>query len=635
MPTLFCDAMVLQRRQPVPVWGWAPPGQEVTVRFSGQRRAAVANAEGRWEVLLAPMEAGGPFNMEISSTKGPAFVIKNVLIGEVWVCSGQSNMEWAVAQSKDAEKEIKSAHDALIRHFKVPHAMALSPRKDLTAGQWEVCSPSTVGNFTAVGYFFAQKLRAALDIPVGLINTSWGGTMSETWTSREALTGHPDFKDILTQVPLDLDAETERLNRLNAPLMEAVKSLLIAPDTLPFVFQPDLDDSRWLPMQVPGYWKGDLMASFDGAVWFRRSFTMPSDWPTGQTITLSLGPIDDWDDTYLNGVKVGSTKIYNKKRLYTIPNGLLRPGRNLLSVRVNDTGGGGGLYGQPEEIFLSVGDQRIPLHGTWKYKIEAITRIGNGIGPNDYPTLLYNAMIHPLIPFAMKGVIWYQGESNAGRSVQYRQAFPLMIRDWRKQWGQGDFPFLFVQLANFKAEMGNSNNGGSNWAELREAQTMTLQLPNTGMAVTTDIGDTEDIHPVNKQDVGRRLAAQALHIAYGKKKKAYSPLWKDMKIQDNKAVLSFHHATKGLKKRPGTTTLQGFEIAGEDRRFVPAHAVIRRKKVVVSAPEVSQPLAVRYGWCDDPKDANLCNGLGLPVVPFRTDTWPGKTDGVKYQFILK
>jgi sialate O-acetylesterase len=628
LPRIFGDQMVLQRRQSIPVWGWAAPGEQVTVNFTGKTQSTVADATGNWLVTFPPLEAGGPWTMEIKGV-GTTLVFKNILVGEVWICSGQSNMEWTVSQSKDAEKEISSANDPLIRHFKVPHAIAASPQKDIAAGQWETCSPATVGDFTAVGYFFARQLRAKLKVPIGLINSSWGGTISETWTSRAALSAHPAFKPVLENVPTDLTAEMERLNQKFAPMIQAIKDDLPTAEEINQFPKAEYDDTAWKTMPVPGYWK-DNLATFDGAIWFRHSWEMPSDGQFDVPCTLSLGAIDDQDITYINGIKVGAISAYNKKRVYKLPPGTIRPGRNVIAVRVLDTGGGGGFTGAPEEVFLSWGKLNLPLHGTWKYRVEEVINMVTTIGPNDYPTLLFNAMIHPLIPYSMQGVIWYQGESNAGRAVQYREAFPLLIRDWRQHWGQRDFPFLFVQLASFRAENGNSRNGGSSWAELREAQTMALQVPKTGMAVTTDIGETDDIHPTNKQDVGKRLALQAFEVAYGRKTTATGPAFKSMKVEKGKAILRFKHQKGGLNTGKTQKNLNGFEVAGADQQFVPAQAVIKRKKVVVTAAEVPTPVAVRYAWSDDPGTANLFNGARLPAIPFRTDNWPGKTDKEKY-----
>jgi sialate O-acetylesterase len=339
--------------------------------------------------------------------------------------------------------------------------------------------------------------------------------------------------------------------------------------------------------------------------------------------------IDDNDVTYVNGTQVGGINGYNVPRVYNIPAGLLKKGKNVIAVRVEDTGGGGGIYGDSTDCSLTIESKTLPLKGQWKYRMELV-RLGNGVGPNDYPSVLYNGMVSPFIKLPVKGVIWYQGENNAGRAAEYRKAMPLLINDWRRQWQQPNMPFYFVQLTSYNAGNGNSNKG-SNWAELREAQAMAATLPNAGMAVTYDIGDAADIHPRNKQDVGKRLAALALHKTYGINKIASGPVYKSMQVQGNRVVLQFTNTANGLtaKSAPGSE-LMGFEIAGDDQRFYAAKATVAGNTVVVSAPEVTKPVAVRYAWADDAGKANLFNRPGYPAAPFRTDNWKMSTEGKKY-----
>jgi sialate O-acetylesterase len=339
--------------------------------------------------------------------------------------------------------------------------------------------------------------------------------------------------------------------------------------------------------------------------------------------------IDDNDITYVNGTKVGSTSGHNIPRSYAIPAGTLKAGENSIAVRVEDTGGGGGIYGEGQDLSLTIGNNKMTLAGMWRYKIEKITGAAASVGPNSYPTLLFNAMLNPLIPCAMRGVIWYQGESNAGRAWQYAKAFPLMINDWRNRWNEGDFPFYFVQLATFNAGNGDSKKG-STWAELRESQTRTLALPNTGMIVTTDIGNPSDIHPKNKQDVGKRLAAIALHNVYGESNEYSGPMYASMTTEGNKVRISFTHTGGGLMVKDKYGYLKGFEIAGPDRIFHYARAAIDGNTVVVYADDVTSPVAVRYGWSDDAGEDNLFNREGFPAAPFRTDDWPGITGKAKY-----
>jgi sialate O-acetylesterase len=363
-------------------------------------------------------------------------------------------------------------------------------------------------------------------------------------------------------------------------------------------------------------------------MWLRKTFSLSAA-EAGKSAELHLAMIDDSDETYVNGVKVGGlTAQYNTPRIYAIKEGLLKAGKNVIAVRVTDTGGGGGIYGQPENVKFTIGDRTELLTGTWKLRVENMASSG-AIGPNDFPTLLFNAMLNPLIPYTIQGAIWYQGESNAGRAFQYRKAFPLMITDWRKHWALGDFPFYFVQLASFNAGNGNGN-AGSAWAELREAQAKTLSLPRTGMAVTTDIGEANDIHPRNKQDVGYRLAAVALKDAYGMNLVSRGPTFDLLTVRNAEAVITFKNTGSGLMTPDKYGYLRGFEIAGSDQKFFPARAFIKDGQVVVSSDAVANPVAVRYNWMDDALESNLFNREGFPAEPFRTDEWKGVTEGAKF-----
>jgi sialate O-acetylesterase len=459
--TLFTDGMVLQRDLPCPVWGTAEPGAELAVEIAGQKKSAKAGADGRWSVKLDPMPAGGPHELKIGER-----VVKDVLVGEVWVCSGQSNMEMTVNSSMNADAEKAAANHPKIRLYTVPKKQAAAPQTDVPSS-WKVCSPATVGSFSAVGYFFGRDLAGAIDVPIGLIHTSWGGTAAELWTRTEVLLGTPELKPLV-------DGFSARLKQ----------------------------------------WEVDL-------------------------------------EKHKSAVEKAKTE------------------------------------GKPEP--------RAP-------------------GKPMAPSCLYNGMIAPLLPYAIRGALWYQGESNASRAKQYETLFPLMIKNWRDDWKQGDFPFGFVQLANFKARKADPDE--SQWAELRDAQTKTLALPNTGMAVIVDIGDEKDIHPKNKQDVGKRLAAWAQAKVYAKPVVYSGPLFDGLKIEGTSARIAFKHVGGGLVAKG--EVLKGFAIAGEDRKFVWADAKVDGETVVVSSPKVEKPAAVRYAWADNP-DCNLYNKEGFPASPFRTD----------------
>jgi sialate O-acetylesterase len=627
LPKIFGTNMVLQRDKPITIWGWGAPKEKIIISFNKQSKTVSANKNGEWKVMLASEPAGGPFQLTIKGKN--TITLSNILMGDVWICSGQSNMEWTVNNTNNSAQEIRDANYPTIRHIKIPNTVASTPQKDIPSGEWKVCAPDAVGNFTAVGYFFARELTKELNIPIGLINTSWGGTHSETWTSREAFEGSEEFKSMIAGMPkLNLDSLAKQKSSETIKKLESMQGPLPDQATVDKWKSPSFSDSDWKKMNLPELWEGGQLGEFDGIVWFRKSFTVSAA-DAGKQASLQLAMIDDIDETFVNGVKVGETKQYNEKRNYTIPAGTLKEGTNVIAVRVNDTGGGGGIYGDKNEMKITIANATQPLSGEWAYRVESISKNLVSVGPNSYPTLLYNAMIKPLIPIAIKGAIWYQGESNAGRAYQYRKAFPLMISDWRKQWGQGEFPFYFVQLASFNAGNGNSAKG-SNWAELREAQTMTLSLPNTGMAVTTDIGDANDIHPRNKQDVGKRLAAVALNKTYGKNIVSSGPTYKSMDVKGDKIVITFDNVGGGLIAKDKYGYLKGFEIAGSDQKFYYAKAEIEGNTVVVHSDNVKQPVAVRFGWADEASDDNLFNKEGFPAVPFRTDNWKGITTDNKF-----
>ncbi|HEX8059734.1 MAG TPA: sialate O-acetylesterase, partial [Cyclobacteriaceae bacterium] len=545
LPKIFGDNMVLQRDLGINVWGWARPKEKVTVKFHDQSKQTVADKDGKWKVSLIAEQAGGPFEMSVSG-KSNSVVFKDVLVGEVWVCSGQSNMEWPVHLTDDAGSAISAAKNSLVRHIKIPNTVASQPMSDIKPADWKVCSPETVGDFTAVGYFFAQKISEELNVPVGLINTSWGGTHSETWTSREGFESSEEFKSMIAKMPkLDLASISKEKTKKVVEQVSAVQGHFPpSANELSTWSSPDLDDSQWPTMTLPGTWEGQSWPDLDGTVWFRRSFELPAA-DAGKEATLWVAMVDDSDETYINGVKTGATaNSWNKLREYNVKPGVLKQGKNVIVVKAIDTGGGGGIHGDAQMLHMMIGSHNVPLDGKWMYHIESAGE-ANAVGPNDYPTLLYNAMVNPLIPYSIRGALWYQGEANAGRAYEYRTEFPLMITDWRNHWGQGNFPFFFVQLASWNADNGNSEKG-STWAELREAQSSTLKLPHTGMAVTIDIGNREDIHPRNKLDVGLRLAAIALNDVYGKQVVSRGPRGEKLAWDNGKLYVEFQNTGSGL-----------------------------------------------------------------------------------------
>lgn len=630
LPKIFGDHMVLQRNQPIPVWGWAAPNEKIVVSFNKQTKTTKTDKTGKWTLRLDPEMAGGPYQLTI---KGKNEIhLEDILVGEVWVCSGQSNMEMPIAgwgKINQYEQEIAAADYPQIRHFKVPNTVSATPASDIPGGAWKICNPGNAGDFTATGYFFARALYQALKIPVGLVNTSWGGTHSETWTSKAALAQSDAFKDIAAAMDnANPAADGKEKMKLLLQKIESIQGPLENAAATEKWKEPAFDDSHWQHLLLPGLWEAQGYADLDGLAWFRKTIEIaPED--AGKQAVLELAMIDDMDETYINGVKIGGMNNWDEERKYTIPAGLLKAGKNTISIRVTDNGGGGGVYGDAANMKLRIGNNVQSLAGDWLFRIAAVLTSATGSGPNSAPSLLFNGMLNPLIPFAIKGVIWYQGESNAGRAYQYRTEFPLMITDWRQHWNQGDFPFLFVQLASFNAGNGNSSTGSS-WAELREAQSMTLSLPNTGMAVTTDIGNAKDIHPKNKQDVGKRLASIALNKVYGQSNMFSGPVYTSMQQQGSKIVISFSNTGKGLMVKDKYGYLRGFEIAGADQVFHYAKAMLDGDRIVVFQEGVETPVAVRYNWADFADEGNLFNKDGFPAPPFRTDNWKGITEKEKY-----
>ena len=639
LPSIIGDNMVLQQGMRTSVWGWDAPGQRVAVTIADQKATAKAGADGRWKVRLRPMKAGGPHEMTVTGSS--SLTLRNILIGEVWVCSGQSNMQFPVREAINAAAEVQAAKNPQIRLFTVACMTADGPQDDLvTPATWRVCSPQTVEAFSAVAYFFGRDLRKALKAPVGLINTSWGGTVCETWMSRETIEADTEFRRLLDHVlPPEEYAKAKPAFDEALRKWEAI-AYFKDPGNKGFGMgwaAPDCPMSHWTDIGTPGLWSNMSDEKCEGAVWYRRDIEVPKAWE-GKDLFLTLGAIDDFDTTYFNGIQVGAIGMetpnwWTAPRRYTVPGALVNAGRATIAVRVFDHFMGGGFKGPAAEMrVVPVGrpeSEAIRLDGTWKFKVEypidpatRPPRPEEPLGPANpnCPSMLYNSMIHPLIPFGIRGALWYQGESNAGRAYQYRRLFPALIRDWRRRWRQGPLPFLFVQLANWMARRPEPRE--SDWAELREAQTMALRLPNTGMALAIDIGDAEDIHPKNKQDVGRRLALAAQAIVYRRKLVYSGPMYAGMTVKGSQVRLRFKHVGGGLAARGGK--LRGFAVAGKDRRFVWAEARIEKSTVVVWSDEVPKPVAVRYAWADNP-DANLYNKEDLPALPFRTDKWPGLT----------
>jgi len=614
--SLFRDHAVLQQGMPIPVWGKADEGEKVTVTLDGKSVSTIAR-DGKWSVKLDPLTAGGPYTLTIQGKN--EIKLNDILIGEVWVCSGQSNMERQLGLRdgqqpiKNWEAEVASANFPQIRHFGTAQTIALEPQ-DSVGGEWLVCSPETAPQFTAVGFFFGRALHQARGVPIGLIHSSWGGTPAEAWTSRDGIGRLPEMAEDVARLDktrkdpvaaaADFKRELDRWFEANDP-----GSIVQSPWSAAKV-----DTQDWSTMNLPAFWEAAGLPDFNGVVWFRREFDIPGDW-TGKELELHLGAIDDMDSTWINGQFVGSDKRWNAPRVYKLPAGKLKSGRNSIAIRVLDTGGGGGIWGGDTMRLVRTDDptQSISLDGEWHYK--ASLTLHNAPPPpvdpsisSGAPTVLYNGMIAPLLPYAIRGVIWYQGEANAGQSHFYRKLFPNMVEDWRRAWNEGDFPFLYVQIAPFN-EMP---------PEIREAQRISLaKIPNSAMAVTIDVGDANDIHPANKKPVGERLALAARALAYGEQLEYSGPLYQSFHVEGHRVVLRFSHLGGGLVAKDGP--LIGFTMAGSDKVFHPAKATIVGDTIEVTSDEVTSPTAVRYAWANVP-EGNLFNKAGLPASPFAADS---------------
>jgi len=615
MAGIFTDHMVLQRAQPLPIWGWAAPGRAVTVEVGPHSARTRANAEGRWRVTLPALESGkGPLTMTVKASD-ETIQLTDILVGEVWLCSGQSNMEWSVKGFADGEAEVKAANHPNIRLFIVPNKTAIDPQDDVV-GQWQACSPETIGGFSAVGYYFGREIHQSIDVPVGLINASYSGTIIETWTRQEEISRLPGMTKRIAEVQDDFyDPLIIQKITLAASSLQAFKEARDNDELSRKMSSPDLDISSWKTMEIPNKWGEAGLPDYRGMVWFRKTIDVPESW-VGKDLVLHLDHIYESDVTWLNGQYVASGNWKENQRVYSIPASLVKAGANTITVRVIDTFRPRGMSGNPEAMALCVAGSeetdRISLAGPWRYKpgVELIGKMRSH-DPNR-PTLLYNGMINPIAPFAMRGATWYQGESNNGDGMRYFDKMQALIQSWRNVFLRPDAPFYYVQIAPYRY-------GGNEFAlpELWEAQTAALDIPHTGMAVISDIGNVANIHPQNKQDVGKRLALWALAKDYGQEDLVHSgPLYKSMASEGSKIRLSFNHTGSGLASRDAKP-LDWFEIAGEDGKFVKAQAVIDGNTVLVSSDAIAKPTAARFAWHQEAQP-NLINKEGLPAGPFRT-----------------
>lgn len=623
LPKLFNNDMVLQRDILIPVWGNATPNATIIAKLGKSKALTKADNGGKWLLHLPKFKAGGPYVLEITEAGKPNSTIKlnGILIGDVWLASGQSNMEMQVQQSKEASREIANANYPQIRFLVVEQDKQLQPQPDIHAGKWKVCDTSNIKPFSAVAYFFACKIHHDQNVPVGIIQSTWGGTPVEAWTSRDMLLTSPITKaKTLSNDTLKLGPENLVTDSVSwARIWNIVYNPQHNADKI--IPAKNYNDTDWSAVEMPKVLKDFGIGYYEGMVWLRKKITLPASFDQ-KDLTVNLGHPEMNYSLYFNGEEI-CKNIWNSNAThsFTIPARLVQSGENIIAVRIAMLWGGGGLNQPAEDLYIADGVSKISIAGKWLYKKNLETAFPKILNYQYYPTVLFNAMINPIIPYGIKGFIWYQGEANAGAAYDYRKLFPMLITDWRQRWHQGNLPFLFVQLANFMKTKPLPSE--SEWAELREAQTLTLAQPKTGMACTIDIGEANDIHPKNKQDVGNRLALIANKMVYKQNVIASGPTYKSYRKEGNRIRISFTNIGSGIATKDGKE-LKGFAVAGEDKEFYWATATIEGNDVIVSCDKVANPVAVRYAWADNP-ECNLINSESLPAIPFRTDAWKGIT----------
>lgn len=635
LPQLVSNGMVLQRDTKLKIWGWAAPGEKVALTFNGKKGSATTGADGKWLINLPAMKAGGPFTMTIKGSN--TITLSDILLGDVWFCSGQSNMVLRMEAVKEKyPQDVATADFPQIRNFYVRNVADVAKiHDDLPAAKWVATTPTTVLDVSAASFYFARQLYQKYHVPIGLIASAWDGSAIEPWISAEGFKGMPKFEDQIKNF-----RDTAYMNRANAARpaggnfgqRPAAAADLGTSGPKPW-YALDYQPEGWHHFWLPGYWNDQGVKDLNGVVWFRKEVIVPAAM-VGKPGHLYLSRIADSDVSYVNGVQVGSSgSIYNNRR-YNIPANLLKAGKNLIVIKVTNNAGKGGFLAD-KDYQLEAGGQYIDIRGDWEYKVGmVITRnlptqgaTANAaarpagapvfIVPNSSPTGIYNVMVAPATDYAIRGFLWYQGESNTGRAKEYAQLLPALITDWRTKWGLGDLPFIFVQLPNWQEATYSPSESGM--AELRYSQLKTLSLPNTGMAITIDVGDWNELHPINKKDVGERMALWADYLSYGNKTSVYTgPTYQLAKIEGNKVIVSFTGIGSGLTVKGNAGELYYFSIAGADGKYVWAKAKIEGDKVVVWNDAVPNPVSVRYAWADNPDGANLYNKEGLPASPFQT-----------------
>lgn len=628
---LFGDNMVLQRQKPIKIWGESKSKKSFTINFNNETKQVKPGSNGNWEVVFKPLEAGGPYEMKFSGEEH--FSFNNILIGDVWFCSGQSNMDWPAMAAFNGGYELKHATYPQIRDFHVEPEISSTPKETLSSGAWKICTPENTATFSAVAYFFARNIHLSEKIPIGIINASWGGTLIESWASAESIKDHPAFSEKIKTLAAnrgtlnDFDTLLKKGSIENTKWVNQVR--LLDSGYIQKWYDPAYNTAGWKTMIAPGYWENQGLKDFDGVVWLRKKIEVSESLAT-HDLVINLEILSDYDETFFNGTPIGNVWWDYGRRIYRVPASVIKKGQNVITIRLLNKKNEGGFKSKNatdlyiRELVESDHPLIIPLSGEWLYKpslsLASIPEQPKGTPNHSMPTSIYNCMVHPFKNLGLKGFLWYQGESNNAWAYRYRTLIAPFINGWRKQFNQGDLPFLYVQLSGYGGI--KSEPTESSWAELRESQNAALSLPNTGMAVTWDIGNPFDVHPPNKQDVGYRLAKEAERLVYDKPNIETSPVYKSMVIEGNKIRISFKNVTKGLIPKNGI--LKGFTIAGADKKFVFAQAIIQGNDVVVWNDYINNPVAVRFAWTESPLEsygANLYNADGFPASPFRTDDW--------------
>ena len=627
LSNVFGEHMVLQRDRPLHLWGQATPGQTLTVELADRRATTRVGADGRWRAQLASLPAGGPHRLRV---KGDQTVeLHDVLIGDVWLLGGQSNMEWPLAQTDTGPQEVASPQNPQLRQLRVPLRASVRPEAEIAPAPWVVAEPGRVGEFSAVGYHFARQMQAAQGVPIGLIQTAWGGSMLETWMRRDAALQDPDLAPAVRALPADNAAFGAALQKRLYERVTAWQNGLPLEGVDPSGWSAAADiDASWPSLQAPREWESQGLANLDGVVWMRKRVELSAAQAAGAA-ELHLAKVDDCDETWVNGQRVGAQCGWEQLRRYALPAGSLRAGANWIAVRVTDTGGGGGFHGEADTMRLDTAAGSVPLAGAWRARVETISAPA-GPAANAAPALGHNGLIAPLHGLAVRGVLWYQGEENSGRAAAYADGFKRLIQDWRSQFGNPGLPFFFVQLASW-LPLADNQPGAGGWAELRESQAAALALPHTGMATAIDVGDAVDIHPRDKRTLGHRLAALALHELGLRATPASGPRLIGHEARGGTFHLRFGGAAGGLHTARAGEPLRGFFLAGADRRWMPAEARFEGDRIVLNSPAVPVPVAARYAWVNNPSEANIVGGDGLPLPPLRTDDWPLESAGRRYQ----